>query len=87
MSLDYQSLRLSGYLLPLTNEQQARDSQYVYVNGRTMRDRVINHAVRQAFEMADCHSQFVCSVSELLGRFDINVHPAKQFDFTRSVNS
>lgn len=80
MSLSYQSLKISGYILPFEQPQPSKDSQYVYVNGRVMRDRVINHAVRQGFDMAECHNAMFAYVFYLElppEDVDINVHPAK----------
>lgn len=80
LSIAFQDLTISGYLLPLADNTAVKDTQYVYVNGRVMRDRVINHAIRQAFEMAQTHHQGVAYILYLVlppEQIDINVHPAK----------
>ncbi|UMX82644.1 hypothetical protein MJ561_03010 [Klebsiella pneumoniae] len=53
--------------------------QYCYVNGRMMRDRLINHAIRQAQKTSWGRSATgVCAVSgDRSHQVDVNVHPAK----------
>ena len=56
------------------------DQQFAYVNGRYVRDKVITHAVRSAFEdVLHGHRQpvFVLFIELAPQRVDVNVHPTK----------
>lgn len=85
-------LHLSGWLEPPTLAKERSEVQYFFVNGRAVRDKVILHAVRQAY--ADVlhgarQPSYVLFLTLAPEGVDVNVHPAKlevRFRETRKVH-
>ena len=73
-------LHLSGWVgLPSFSRNQ-NDLCFSYVNGRMMRDKLINHAIRQAYSdmlPSDTYPAFVLFLTLDVREVDVNVHPAK----------
>jgi len=77
---DISPYRLSGWVgLPTFSRSQA-DLQYFFVNGRVIRDRLIAHAVKQAYRDVLYHGRhpaFVLFLELDPAQVDVNVHPTK----------
>jgi DNA mismatch repair protein MutL len=73
-------LRLSGFAGSPAFSRSSRDAQFVFVNGRYVRDKLLAHALRQAYQdmlHGDRHAAYVLFLElDPLG-VDVNVHPAK----------
>ncbi|HEC07389.1 MAG TPA: DNA mismatch repair endonuclease MutL [Thiolapillus brandeum] len=73
-------LHLSGWIgLPAFSRSQA-DMQHFFVNGRMVRDKLVTHAIRQAYQDVLYHGRHPAYVLylELAPQLvDVNVHPTK----------
>ncbi len=73
-------LSLRGWVgLPTFSRSQA-DLQYFFVNGRVIRDKLISHAIKQAYRDVLFHGRhpaFVLFLELDPARVDVNVHPTK----------
>jgi len=76
----YDDIELEGWLGKVSAHRPQTDVQYFFINGRVIRDRVIMHAIRQAYgDLIPSGRQpaYVLYLKLPLDRVDINVHPTK----------
>jgi DNA mismatch repair protein MutL len=73
-------LRLHGLAGLPAYSRSGRDAQYLFVNGRFVRDKLLNHAVREAYRDIlhyDRHPAYALYFELPPEQVDVNVHPAK----------
>lgn len=80
VSANHHGIYLSGWIAHPDSCKQQNDIQYSFVNGRMMRDKLLNHAIRQAYNEFipdECHPAFILYLTLDAHQVDVNVHPAK----------
>jgi len=80
LDCQHDNMQLTGWLAQPSFARNQNDLSYSYVNGRMMRDKLINHAIRQAYAdllPPDTYPAFVLFLSLDYREVDVNVHPAK----------
>ncbi|AYC20678.1 DNA mismatch repair protein MutL [Dickeya dianthicola] len=80
VSWQHGDLKIHGWVADPTGSRQLPEMQYCYVNQRMMRDRLINHAIRQAYQdqlRDEQQPAYVLYLEVDPHQVDVNVHPAK----------
>lgn len=90
--VDMGSIRLRGWISRPDWHRKQADWQYFYVNGRYIKDKLVNHALRQVYQDLLAAENYACYILYLEidpQQVDVNVHPTKhevRFRQTRLVH-
>ena len=77
---EHAGLHLSGWIARPAYSRSQTDQQFFFVNGRLVRDRLVVHAIRQAYRDVLFHGRhpaFILRLELDPRRVDVNVHPQK----------
>lgn len=80
VELEHGELKFHGWISSPEGARAQGDIQYCYVNGRMMKDKLINHAIRQGYESslpANQYAAYILFIEINPHDVDVNVHPAK----------
>ncbi len=80
VSWQHGDMSIHGWILAPGARGQYGELQYSYVNGRITKDRLINHAIRQAYQSelpAGQQPVYVLHIEVDPHEVDVNVHPTK----------
>jgi len=80
LDIEASGMRLWGWVGLPTHSRAQADQQYFFVNGRVVRDRLVAHAIRQAYRDVLFHGRhpvFVLYLELDPAVVDVNVHPTK----------
>ncbi len=80
VELEHGELIFHGWISSPEGARAQGDIQYCYVNGRMMKDKLINHAIRQGYEsslLANQYAAYILFIEINPHDVDVNVHPAK----------
>jgi len=80
LELSHQGLEIQGWLALPDYHRSQTDGQYFYVNNRPVKDRVLSHAIRQAYQSFIPEGRVPAYVLYLTldpRKVDVNVHPTK----------
>jgi len=92
MSFEAGNLKLHGWIALPSFSRSTADMQYFFVNGRIIRDKLVTHAVRQAYQDVlyhGRHSAYILFLQLDPAMVDVNAHPTKhevRFREGRSVH-
>lgn len=76
----HELVKISGWLGKPNYHRSESDIQYVFINGRPVKDKTLNHAIRQAYEgmlPAGRMATYIIYLQVNPAQVDVNVHPTK----------
>ena len=88
----HDGIKINGWLGGVNYHCSESDIQYVFINGRPVKDKMLNHAIRQSYQgllPPGRMPTFVIFLSIDPAKIDVNVHPTKhevRFDEQRMVH-
>jgi len=73
-------VRVSGFLMPLSEARRNRKLQFFFLNGRPIEDKIVTRAVRDGYGgfPTGLHPSLFLYLEVDPGLVDVNVHPAKR---------
>ena len=80
VAAEINGLSIAGFAAQPAWSRPGRDAQYVFVNGRFVRDKLLAHALREAYQdmlHGSRHPGYCLFLNIDPGAVDVNVHPAK----------
>jgi len=80
ISAESAGMILSGWIAQPTFSRSQADMQYFYVNGRIVRDKLVMHAIRNAYQdvlYRDRFPAYILFLEIAPQQVDVNVHPTK----------
>lgn len=73
-------VRVTGFLMPLSESRRNRRMQYVFLNGRPIEDKIVTRAIRDGYGgfPTGLHPSLFLYLEVDPGLVDVNVHPSKR---------
>ena len=80
IAVEHEALSVRGWLALPSYHRSQTDGQYFFVNHRPVKDKVLNHAIREAYHPhlpEGRHASYVLFLTIPPDQVDVNVHPTK----------
>lgn len=81
LSVDVDGVTIEGFIAPSTLSRHAADMQFVFVNGRSIKDKGISHAFKRAYQdvlYQQKHPVFIANIIIDPIKINVNIHPTKE---------
>ncbi|KTD33347.1 DNA mismatch repair protein MutL [Legionella nautarum] len=78
--IEHAGLRLYGWISTVDYQRSQNDKQWIYVNKRMVKDKLLNHAIKQAYDDLLHPGRYPACLLYLTinpAEVDVNVHPTK----------